>query len=146
MQINGSTLHSERLLPFSAAAIYAAFSHPAHLARWWGPEGFTNTFSQFEFTPGGRWVFVMHGPDGTDYDNECVFRELVPEQRIVIEHTVVPWFRLTISLTPQDGGTFLTWDQEFESPEMAERLKPVCDPANEQNLTRLTALLTETGA
>ena len=45
-------------------------------SRWWGPKDFTNTFEQFEFKPGGRWVFVMHGPNGTNYPNESDFREI----------------------------------------------------------------------
>jgi uncharacterized protein YndB with AHSA1/START domain len=48
----------------------------AAAAQWWGPEGFANTFAQFEFKPGGRWVFVMHGPNGANYPNESVFREI----------------------------------------------------------------------
>ena len=46
-----------------------AFSDPVRLARWWGPAGFTNTFTICEFKPGGQWSFTMHGPDGTNYPN-----------------------------------------------------------------------------
>jgi uncharacterized protein YndB with AHSA1/START domain len=42
------------------------------LSRWWGPAGFTNTFEVCEFKKGGRWSFVMHGPDGRNYPNESV--------------------------------------------------------------------------
>ena len=35
------------------------------------------TFHTFELWPGGRWRFVMHGPDGTDYPNESGFRERI---------------------------------------------------------------------
>ncbi|HEX8452294.1 MAG TPA: SRPBCC family protein [Longimicrobium sp.] len=136
-----AALSTERLLPASPRAIFAAFEQPEQLARWWGPSGFTNTFERFEFKPGGRWVFVMHGPNGADYPNESVFREIQPDTRIVIEHVVEPLFTLTVTLTPQDGHTHLTWVQEFETPETAERLRPICDPANEQNLDRLQALL-----
>lgn len=79
----------------------------------------------------------MHGPNGASYPNESVFREIVPDSRIVLEHVVTPWFRLTVTLTPRGEGTDLAWDQEFESPEMAERLRPLCQTANEQNLDRL---------
>jgi uncharacterized protein YndB with AHSA1/START domain len=43
--------------------VFAAFEQPDQLARWWGPKDFTKTFGQFEFKPGGRWVFVMRGPN-----------------------------------------------------------------------------------
>ena len=45
--------------------------------QWWGPNGFTNTFHEFDLRPGGAWRFIMHGPDGTDYPNESVFVEVV---------------------------------------------------------------------
>ena len=34
--------------------------------------------SRFELRPGGKWIFVMHGPDGTDYSNQITWREIVP--------------------------------------------------------------------
>lgn len=138
---SASVLRNERTYSASPRSIFAAFEEPDLLARWWGPDGFTNTFETFEFRPGGRWIFEMHGPDGTSYHNESVFRDIEPDARIVIEHVVAPWFRLTITLDPRDEQTHLTWEQEFESPEMAENLRPLCETANEQNLDRLQAVL-----
>lgn len=132
-----------RILFAPARRVFAAFEQPAMLAQWWGPDGFTNTFETFEFTPGGRWVFTMHGPNGANYANECVFREIEPDARLVIEHVVPPWFRLTVMLTAFGQETRLAWVQEFESPEMAEQLRDVVEPSNEQNLDRLQALLEE---
>jgi len=136
-----AVLATRRTIAASAEAIFAAFSDPAKLARWWGPEGFTNSFETFEFEPEGRWVFVMHGPDGIDYPNECVFRVVRPYQEIMIEHVVEPRFLLTVKLAPDEDGTSLAWDQEFETAEVAERLKVICGPANEQNLDRLESVL-----
>lgn len=137
-----AALRTERVLSADARTVFAAFAQPDRLARWWGPAGFTNTFEQFDFTPGGRWVFVMHGPTGASYPNESVFREIEPDARIVIEHVVKPWYRLTVALTDRGGGqTHLAWVQEFESADVAARMRPLSEPANEQNLDRLEALL-----
>lgn len=136
-----AALSTGRILAAGPRRIFAAFEQADQLARWWGPKDFTNTFGQFEFTPGGRWVFVMHGPNGADYPNECVFREIHPDTRIVIEHVVKPWFRLTVTLAMRGNQTYLGWIQEFESAGMAAALRPICEPANEQNLDRLEALL-----
>jgi uncharacterized protein YndB with AHSA1/START domain len=141
-----AAVSTERILPASPRRIFAAFEQPDQLARWWGPSGFTNTFEQFEFKPGGRWVFVMHGPNGASYSNESVFREIWPDTKIVIEHVVKPWFRLTVTLTARGDQTHLAWVQEFESPEVAAKMRPLCDTANEQNLDRLQALLAREGA
>jgi len=140
-----ATLRTERILSAPARKVFAAFEQPDRLAQWWGPNGFTNTFEQFEFKPGGRWVFVMHGPNGADYANESIFREIQPDTRIVIEHTVVPWFRLTVTLTARGDQTHLAWAQEFESAEVAERMRPLAKTANEQNLDRLESLLAGQG-
>ena len=136
-----AAISTERLFSASPRTIFAAFEQPDRLAQWWGPAGFTNTFEQFEFRPGGRWVFVMHGPNGASYPNESVFREIEPDARIVIEHVVKPWYTLTVTLTAQDDETRLTWVQEFESPEMAAKMRSLVETANEENLDRLQALL-----
>ena len=132
---------TERVLSASPREVFAAFERPDRLARWWGPSGFTNTFERFEFRPGGRWVFVMHGTNGASYPNESVFREIQPDVRIVIEHVVKPWYTLTVTLAPRGGQTHLAWTQEFETPEAAAKLRHIVEPANEQNLDRLEALL-----
>ena len=106
-----------------------------------GPSGFTNTFEQFEFKPGGQWVFVMHGPNGASYANESVFREIRPGAIILVEHFVKPWYRLTVTLTARGDQTHLSWVQEFESPEVAARMRSLGTTANEQNLDRLQSLL-----
>jgi uncharacterized protein YndB with AHSA1/START domain len=134
-------VHNERVLSASPQEIFAAFEQPDRLARWWGPKDFTNTFEQFEFTPGGHWVFVMHGPDGANYPSENIFREIQPHAKIVIEHVGKPWYRLTVTLTARGDQTHLVWHQEFESAEFAAKMRPICEPANEQNLDRLEAIL-----
>lgn len=141
-----AVIRNKRVLPFPPRRVFAAFQQPDKIATWWGPKDFTNTFERFEFTPGGRWVFVMHGPNGASYPNQSVFREIQPDTRIVIEHIVVPWFRLTVTLTARGDRTHLDWEQEFESPEAAAKLRPLVATANEQNLDRLEALLASENA
>lgn len=136
---------TERRLSVAPALVFEAFARAERLARWWGPKGFSNTFERFEFEPGGRWVFTMHGPDGANYPNESVFKEILPGERIVIEHVVAPWFELTVTLAAEDGATRLSWVQAFESPEAAERLRAFVAGANEENLDRLEALLASSG-
>jgi uncharacterized protein YndB with AHSA1/START domain len=98
---------TSRILSVTPRQIFAAFEQPALLARWWGPSGFTSTFDLFEFRTDGRWAFVMHGPNSANYPNKCVFREVQPDARIVIEHIVNPWFKLTVTLSPEDDQTRL---------------------------------------
>ena len=66
--------------------VFEAFTEVRHLSRWWGPEGFTTTTRAFEFRVGGEWDFVMHGPDGTDYQEWITWTELLPPERIAFLH------------------------------------------------------------
>ena len=66
--------------------VFEAFTEVRHLRRWWGPEGFTTTTRAFEFRVGGSWDFVMHGPDGTDYQEWITWTEIAPPERIALLH------------------------------------------------------------
>jgi uncharacterized protein YndB with AHSA1/START domain len=110
------------------------------LMQWWGPNGFTNTFREFDFRPGGAWRFTMHGPDGTDYKNENVFVEIVALERIVIDH--VSWPKHHVTATFEDAGhnkTRVTFRQVFETAALWEQIKPIAGPGLEQNFDKLGA-------
>ena len=132
-----TTFNHSRDMPAAPAQVFAAISNPERLARWWGPNGFTNTFSEFEFKTGGKWSLVMHGPDGANYPNDNVFGEIIPNQKVVVEHPMQPVFRLTIELAPSSTGTLVTWAQTFESDEVARQIEHIVVPANDENLLRL---------
>jgi uncharacterized protein YndB with AHSA1/START domain len=63
--------------------VWEAWTDPSQVGRWWGPRGFTTTIETMDVRPGGTWKHVMHGPDGTDYPSQSVFREVVKPERIV---------------------------------------------------------------
>lgn len=137
------TLGTSRTLPYTPKEIYRAFASAELLAAWWGPDGFSNTFETFEFRTGGRWKFVMHGPDGTNYPNESVFKEVVTNAKVVIHHDCPPYFTLTVELAPVTDGTHLSWQQVFEDAATAQAVKQIVGPANEQNINRLTQVLSK---
>jgi uncharacterized protein YndB with AHSA1/START domain len=133
---------TERTLPFTPQVVYNAFASAEMLASWWGPEGFTNEFEIFEFQVGGRWKFVMVGPDGLRCPNESVFAELEPASRVVIRHDCEPFFTLSVQIIAVNGGTHLQWVQVFDDAQIAQAVKAIVEPANEQNLDRLIRALT----
>jgi uncharacterized protein YndB with AHSA1/START domain len=140
---SGSTADREfvhsRLIDAPRDRVFRAFADPAHLARWWGPKGFSSTFEVFEFRPGGTWRFVMHGPDGTDYPNESVFREVAVPERVTFEHVKGHHFLLTITFAAQGRQTLVGWRQVFDTAAHRDRIATVVAEANEQNLDRLVA-------
>lgn len=93
-------IRNERTYDATPANVFACLRDPARLARWWGPAGFSNTFSVFEFRPGGNWRFTMHGPDGKNYPNGGVFRAIEENALVLLEHVCEPHFVLEIRLHP----------------------------------------------
>jgi len=75
-----------RVLDAPRELVWEAWTQPEHVARWWGPRGFTTTIEEMNVRPGGIWKQVMHGPDGTNYPNQSVFTEVEEPKRIVYVH------------------------------------------------------------
>jgi uncharacterized protein YndB with AHSA1/START domain len=93
--------------------VWEAFSKVDRISDWWGPQGYTTTPETFDFRVGGEWRHVMHGPDGTDYPNRTLFREIVRHERIVYDcdsgiENDPHKFTSTISFRAIDGGTEIT--------------------------------------
>lgn len=63
--------------------VWQAMTDPKHIAHWWGPRGFRTETERFDFREGGVWQHVMIGPDGAKYPNKTIFKEIVPQERIV---------------------------------------------------------------
>jgi uncharacterized protein YndB with AHSA1/START domain len=132
-----------RIFNTTREIVFSAWTDPAQLAQWWGPNGFTNTFHTFELRPGGRWDFTMHDSEGQDFHNQCVFIEITCPERIVFKHLLpVHEFILTATFEYFGEKTRLTFCQRFETAEEIARLKSFLINANEQNLDRLEALIT----
>lgn len=76
----------ERIFDAPCELVWEAWTNPEHVAKWWGPDGFTTTIKKMDFRVGGVWKLVMHGPDGKEYPNSSIFREIVEHERIVFSH------------------------------------------------------------
>ena len=102
--------------------VWKAWSDPKHIVQWWGPKGFTTTMQEMDFRPGGAWRFIMHGPDGTDYQNKSIYREIVKPQRITYSHVSGPLFEATVTFTAQGDKTRIEVRMVFESAELREKV------------------------
>ncbi|MFN8286685.1 MAG: SRPBCC domain-containing protein [Chitinophagales bacterium] len=147
MAYNNSTADRElrisRLLNAPRELVWKVWTDPNHIKNWWGPNGFTNTISTMELKKGGQWKFVMHGPDGTDYNNHSEFVEIVKPERIVFKHISHPHFVTTVTFEAQGNKTLLNWHMLFESREEFEAVVKVhkADKGLEQNIEKLQAYL-----
>ena len=135
---------TKRMFDAPREAVWEAFADPRRLAQWWGPNGFTNEFSRFEFRPGGLWVFVMRGPNGHGYPNESRFTELVKPERIVLDHLVAPLYRNTMTFADRSGKTELSWHGVIQTDTPNEKFRSFILEKNEENFDRLASHLAAT--
>jgi uncharacterized protein YndB with AHSA1/START domain len=135
-----------RVLDAPRDLVFSTFADAQHLAQWWGPDGFTATTHAFDFRPGGAWRFVMHGPDGRDYQNRITYDEIVRPERIVYRHgggdDVEPvQFKTTVTFVDLGAKTRIVWHGEFPSAQERDRVikEYGADKGLVQNLARLAA-------
>jgi uncharacterized protein YndB with AHSA1/START domain len=133
---------SSRVLHTSRELVYKAWTDPNHLKNWWGPKGFTNTFNTFDFWVGGKWSFVMHGPDKGHYVNECEFIKIEKPTLIAWKRHSKPLFQVVVTFEEfPDDNTSVVFKMLFDSPEECQKLKPFVVDKNEENFDRLESEL-----
>lgn len=86
--------------------VFRMWTEPEHLAKWFGPKGFTCKMHETNVRVGGRWRFDMLAPNGTVYPNRIEYLEIVPNERLVFDHGVDKdddpnRFRVTITFDEQ---------------------------------------------
>jgi len=83
-----------RTVNFPIELAFKAWTNPNHLKNWWGPKGFTNTFNEYDLRPGGKWSFIMHGPNKGNYPNEVEFIKIDKPNLIYWKRHSKPLFRV----------------------------------------------------
>ena len=118
-----------RVLDAPRETVWQAWTQAGHIAKWWGPQGFSTTIHEMDVRPGGEWRYIMHGPDGTDYPNKVTYLEVEKPSRLVFllsddyedpdknEH-----FRSVVTFDERDGKTEITMRMVFDSPEEYQRV------------------------
>ncbi|NDV02174.1 SRPBCC family protein [Pseudoroseicyclus tamaricis] len=115
-----------QLYPHPREVVFAAWTDPAALSAWFGPEGLAIETKEADIREGGHWKFDMVGADGTRFENLMQFRRIVAPSLIVADHgdydpQSPDRFRLTVTFDQQDDGqTVLTLRQLHPSPARRE--------------------------
>jgi len=132
-----------RLLNAPVELVWEVWTNPDHIKNWWGPNGFTNTITKMDVNPQGEWNLVMHGPDGTDFKNKSVFKEVDKFKKISYEHVSTPKFIATVEFESREEKTFLKWHMLFESKEEFVQVVKTfkADEGLKQNVEKLDAYI-----
>lgn len=112
-----------RVLDAPRSLVFKLWTRPEHLARWWGPQGFTTISCEMDVRPGGAWVRCMRSPEGTLYTKRGIYREIVPPERLVFTYVnedadgrLGPETLVTVTFEEHGAKTRLTLHQSgFES-------------------------------
>lgn len=138
-----------RVFDAPRSLVFDVWTDPERVVHWWGPEGFRTTIHEMDVRPDGVWRFTMHGPDGVDYPNRVVFKEIArPELLVYVHGTGVEEdgfadFLVTVTFADRDGKTELTMRSLFATK--ADRDKVVREfgalEGAKQHLARLAEYL-----
>jgi uncharacterized protein YndB with AHSA1/START domain len=133
-----------RIVNASIQLAFKAWTDPNHLINWWGPAGFTNTFNEFDLRPGGKWSFIMHGPDKGNYPNEVEFIKIDKPNLIFWKRHSKPLFKVLATFEEVSSDkTKIVFKMIFDTAEECNKLKPHVVDKNEENFDRLEVELTK---
>lgn len=129
--------------------VWEAWTNPVHLARWWGPNGFTTTTKRMDVKAGSQWRYTMHGPDGRDYENLVTYICVDKPRQIVYRHDgddecEAVCFETTATFEARGEQTLVTLAMRFPSKEERDNvLRYGADEGGRQTLSRLDAYLAD---
>jgi uncharacterized protein YndB with AHSA1/START domain len=114
-----TSLRMERVIAATPERLFALWSEPEELIKWWGPEGYTLPKHAHDVRPGGRWRTTMRRPDGTDHTVSGIYRTIEPPKRLVFTwgwdddaglrgHET----EVTVTFEPTTGGTRMALVQQ----------------------------------
>jgi uncharacterized protein YndB with AHSA1/START domain len=118
------SLALKRRINAPPAKVYAAWIDPQKMMRWYAPAGTDTLAAETDARVGGRFRVLMRTADGQEHDVSGVYREVVPDEKLVFTwqwRSKPEWESLvTITLKRDGEGTILTLIHE-QLPDEAER-------------------------
>jgi len=133
--------------------VFEAYTKPELLKRWLGVfGGWSLAICEVDLKVGGRYRFVWRGRDGTEMGMGGVYREIVPNERIVnTERFDEPWYDGeavgTVVFLEQEGRTTLTTTVQYASKEVRDGvLKSPMKEGVTQSYDMLESLLVSNNA
>ena len=109
---NKTSLEITRFINAPRARVYRAWTDPAQLKEWWGPEGVRTRNFTADARVGGKYRWDLFNQEGEEMSVRGEYRELVPGKKIVFtwqweddEAWEDRYSVVTVELSDRDGGT-----------------------------------------
>ncbi len=83
----------ERVIDVPVELVWAAWTKPEHILKWFTPAPWSTTDCEIDLRPGGIFRTTMRSPEGKDFPNTGCFLEVVPHERLVFTDTLLPGYR-----------------------------------------------------
>jgi uncharacterized protein YndB with AHSA1/START domain len=90
----------ERVVDVPPDRVWAAWTEPKRLVKWFTPAPWTTTECEIDLRPGGIFRTVMRSPEGESFPNVGCYLEVVPRERLVWTDVLLAGFRPA----PVSGG------------------------------------------
>jgi uncharacterized protein YndB with AHSA1/START domain len=114
--ITKPSLTLKRHLKAAPAKVFAAWTDPEKVKRWMGPGDVTVLSVETDPRTGGRYRWVMRAPSGEVHDVSGIYREFVPNEKLVFTWAWVSTPEreslVTVSIKPDGDGSLLTLTHE----------------------------------
>ncbi|ARP99733.1 SRPBCC family protein [Pseudorhodoplanes sinuspersici] len=116
------SLTLKRRLNAPAKKVYAAWTDPQKIVRWFGPDSGPVTKAEIDLRVGGGFNIGFHTEDGEYHQVGGIYREVVPNEKLVFTwawHTMKERESLvTVTIKPDGEGSLLTLLHEkfFDEP------------------------------
>lgn len=136
-----------RVLDAPVDLVYWAYTDPEAIPQWWGPSRYTTTVEKLDVRPGGNWRFVQRAADGGVHAFSGVFREVVPQKRLVYTFNYEPMpgheSVETVTFEPvEENKTLVTDTMIFANKEDRDgMLRSGMEEGAAESVERLIALL-----
>ena len=83
----------ERVVDVPRELVWAAWTKPEHLKKWFTPAPWTTVDCEVDLRPGGMFRFVMRSPEGQENAHVGCYLEIVPNERLVWTMALGPGYR-----------------------------------------------------
>ncbi len=122
--------------------VWAAWTQPNHLAKWWGPKGLTLRVETLEFKPGGLFHYAMIMPTGQTMWGRFLYGAIDAPNTFEFINSFADQdgkvIRAPFSPTwPLDVSNVITFDDHGETTVMTLRGTPVNANADEQQTFKM---------